>query len=318
MKSREWVAIPARLEQTVPEHLIGARADKIVAELAGVSREKARRLFEQGVNVDGTAVDPNQRVPGGVIDFPMPAEEPGTVAEEVDFAVRYEDPQLLVVDKPSGISVHPGAGRRTGTLASGLLHRYPDLEGIGQEGRWGIVHRLDQGTSGLLLVARTANAYDFLTGELAARRIHRSYLALVHGVPSMPTGTIDAPIGRDPLHPTRKKVVPEGRPARTHYKLVENLGTTSLLEIDLETGRTHQIRIHLSTIGHPVVGDRTYTRRADPVRMRRIFLHAARLAFTHPLTGAETIVESPLPDDLATTLEEVRRRFSPATGTVEP
>jgi 23S rRNA pseudouridine1911/1915/1917 synthase len=310
--------MPARREQTVPEHLIGARADKIVAELAGVSRDKARRLFEQGVTVDGTAVDPSQRVIGGSIDFPVPAEEMGTVAEDIAFEVRYEDPEILVVDKPSGISVHPGAGRRTGTLASGLLHRYPDLEGIGQEGRWGIVHRLDQGTSGLLLVARTAGAYDFLTEELAARRIHRSYLALVHGVPPMPTGTIDAPIGRDPSHPTRKKVVPEGRPARTHYRLKEDLGTTALLEVDLETGRTHQIRVHLSTIGHPVIGDRTYTRRADPVRMRRIFLHAARLAFAHPRTDAMTVVESPLPDDLATTLEELRRRFSPATVTVEP
>ena len=146
--------MPARLEQDVPAHLRGERADKIVAELAGVSREQARRLFEHGVKVDGTAVEPNKRVAGGSIDFPVPPEEIGTVAEEVDFEVSFEDSQVLVVDKPAGITVHPGAGRRTGTLASGLLHRYPDLEGIGQEGRWGIVHRLDQGTSGLLLVAQ--------------------------------------------------------------------------------------------------------------------------------------------------------------------
>jgi 23S rRNA pseudouridine1911/1915/1917 synthase len=310
--------MPARLERDVPAHLRGERADKIVAELAGVSREQARRLFDHGVNVDGTAVEPNKRVAGGSIDFPVPPEVIGTVAEEVDFEVSFEDSQVLVVDKPAGLTVHPGAGRRTGTLASGLLHRYPDLEGIGQEGRWGIVHRLDQGTSGLLLVARTAQSYEFLTAQLAARRIHRSYLALVHGVPAMPTGTIDAPIGRDPSHPTRKKVVPEGRPARTHYRLRENLGTTSLLEVELETGRTHQIRVHLNAIGHPVVGDRTYTRRTDPTPMRRIFLHASRLAFTHPLTGADIVVESALPDELVTTLEILRRRFSPATGTVEP
>jgi 23S rRNA pseudouridine1911/1915/1917 synthase len=306
-----------RLEHVIPDHLAGERADKIVAELAGISREKARRLFEDGVSVNGSRVDPNNRLAGGSIEFARPPAELGTVAEDVPFEVRWEDAHVLVVDKPAGIVVHPGAGRKTGTLASGLLHRYPELEGIGQEGRWGIVHRLDQGTSGLLLVARTAASFEFLTAEMAARRIHRSYLALVHGVPAMPTGTIDAPIGRDPVHPTRKKVVPDGRPARTHYRVKEDFGKTSLLEVDLETGRTHQIRVHLATIGHPVVGDRSYTRRADPVRVKRIFLHAARLAFNHPVTGIEIVVESPLPADLAASLENMRRVFPPTVGTVE-
>ncbi|HKY48119.1 MAG TPA: RluA family pseudouridine synthase [Acidimicrobiia bacterium] len=307
----------SRLEQVIPDRLAGERADKIVAELAGVSREKARRLFEQGVTVDGSPVDPNHRISGGSIEFARPVADIGTVAEDVPFDVRWEDEAVLVIDKPAGIVVHPGAGRKTGTLASGLLHRYPELEGIGQEGRWGIVHRLDQGTSGLLLVARTAGSFEFLTAEMAARRIHRSYLALVHGVPAMPTGTIDAPIGRDPVHPTRKKVVPDGRSARTHYRVKEEFGKTSLLEVDLETGRTHQIRVHLSTIGHPVVGDRSYTRRADPVRVKRIFLHAARIVFNHPVTGAEIIVESPLPADLVAALESIRRVFPPTVGTVE-
>jgi 23S rRNA pseudouridine1911/1915/1917 synthase len=307
----------SRLEQVIPDRLAGERADKIVAELAGVSREKARRLFEEGVTVNGSPVDPNNRISGGSIEFARPVAELGTVAEDVAFEVRWEDAHVLVVDKPAGIVVHPGAGRKTGTLASGLLHRYPELEGIGQEGRWGIVHRLDQGTSGLLLVARTAASFEFLTVEMAARRIHRSYLALVHGVPAMPTGTIDAPIGRDPVHPTRKKVVPDGRSARTHYRVRESFGSASLLEVDLETGRTHQIRVHLATIGHPVVGDRSYTRRADPVRVKRIFLHAARIVFNHPVTGAETIVESPLPPDLVASLESVRRVFPPTIGTVE-
>ena len=307
----------SRLEQVIPDRLAGERADKIVAELAGVSREKARRLFEEGVTVNGSPVDPNNRISGGSIEFARPVAELGTVAEDVPFEVRWEDAHVLVVDKPAGIVVHPGAGRKTGTLASGLLHRYPELEGIGQEGRWGIVHRLDQGTSGLLLVARTAASFEFLTVEMAARRIHRSYLALVHGVPAMPTGTIDAPIGRDPVHPTRKKVVPDGRSARTHYRVRESFGSASLLEVDLETGRTHQIRVHLATIGHPVVGDRSYTRRADPVRVKRIFLHASRIVFNHPVTGAETIVESPLPPDLVASLESVRRVFPPTVGTVE-
>jgi 23S rRNA pseudouridine1911/1915/1917 synthase len=307
----------SRLEQVIPDRLAGERADKIVAELAGVSREKARRLFAEGVTVNGSPVDPNNRISGGSIEFARPVAELGTVAEDVPFEVRWEDAHVLVIDKPAGIVVHPGAGRKTGTLASGLLHRYPELEGIGQEGRWGIVHRLDQGTSGLLLVARTAASFEFLTVEMAARRIHRSYLALVHGVPAMPTGTIDAPIGRDPVHPTRKKVVPDGRSARTHYRVRESFGSASLLEVDLETGRTHQIRVHLATIGHPVVGDRSYTRRADPVRVKRIFLHAARIVFNHPVTGAETIVESPLPPDLVASLESVRRVFPPTVGTVE-
>jgi 23S rRNA pseudouridine1911/1915/1917 synthase len=305
-----------RIEQVIPERLAGERADKIVAELAGVSREKARRLFEQGVAVDGNSVDPNNRITGGSIDFPAPADEIGTVAEDVAFQVRYEDPHLFVIDKPAGIVVHPGAGRTTGTLAAGLLHRYPELEGIGQVGRWGIVHRLDQGTSGLLLVARTADSYSFLVAELAARRVHRSYLALVHGVPAMPTGTIDAPIGRDPAHPTRKKVAQGGRPARTHYRLKEDFGKTSLLEVDLETGRTHQIRVHLTAIDHPVVGDRMYTRRPDPIKVRRIFLHATRIAFNHPASGQEMSIESPLPADLLTSLEELRRAFPPTIGTV--
>ena len=307
----------SRLEQVIPDRLAGERADKIVAELAGISREKARRLFEKGVTVNGSPVDPNNRISGGSIEFARPIAETGTVAEDVPFEVPWEDAHVLVVDKPAGIVVHPGAGRKTGTLASGLLHRYPELEGIGQEGRWGIVHRLDQGTSGLLLVARTAASFEFLTAEMAARRIHRSYLALVHGVPAMPTGTIDAPIGRDPVHPTRKKVVPDGRSARTHYRVKEDFGKTSLLEVDLETGRTHQIRVHLSTIGHPVVGDRSYTRRADPVRVKRIFLHAARIVFNHPVTGAATTVESQLPADLVASLESMRRVFPPTVGTVE-
>ncbi len=307
-----------RIEQVIPDHLIGERADKIVAELAGVSREKARRLFEQGVNVDGSPVDPNNRIGGGSIDFPPPPEEIGMVAEDVAFQVHFEDPHLLVVDKPAGVVVHPGAGRTTGTLAAGLLHRYPELEGIGQPGRWGIVHRLDQGTSGLLLVARTAESYSFLTAELAARKVHRSYLALVHGVPTMPTGTIDAPIGRDPVHPTRKRVAPDGRPARTHYRVKEDFGKVSLLEVDLETGRTHQIRVHLTAIDHPVVGDRTYTRRPDPIKMRRIFLHATRIVFNHPASGQEMTIESPLPADLSASLEELRRTFPSTIGTVEP
>jgi 23S rRNA pseudouridine1911/1915/1917 synthase len=305
-----------RIRRDIPEYLKGERADKVVAELAGVSRVRARGLFDLGVTIDGAAVDPKTRLEGGVIEFPIPPQKQVAEPESVPFGVRYEDDDLIVVDKPAGLVVHPGAGRIAGTLAAGLMHRYPDLVGVGQEGRWGIVHRLDQGTSGLMVVARNQDTYAKLASDMAARRIHRSYLCLVHGVPSMPTGTVDAPIGRDPQHPTRKKVVADGRPARTHYRVVSEHGVAALLEVELETGRTHQIRVHLAAIGHPVVGDRAYSRRVDPVAVTRIFLHAARLQFVHPRTGEEIVVESPLPEDLSASLTELVSLYPTAPDTV--
>lgn len=307
-----------RLRLEIPEHLRGERADKVVAELAGVSRLAARSAFVDGVKVDDVPVEPKTRIEGGIIEFSAPAPAAIQGPEQVSFGVRYEDDDVVVVDKPAGIVVHPGAGRKSGTLAAGLVHRYPDLAGVGQEGRWGIVHRLDQGTSGLLVVARNQEAFTWLTSELAARRIHRTYLALVHGVPSMPTGTVDAPIGRDPQLPTRKKVMPDGRPARTHYRTLSEHQVAALLEVELETGRTHQIRVHLAAIGHPVVGDRTYSRRRDPIPVKRIFLHSARLRFIHPRTREELSVESPLPDDLVVALEELVKLYPTRPDTVMP
>lgn len=308
--------MPELVRREIPNHLSGERADKVVAELAGVSRVRARAVFDKGVRVDGRAVEPKTRVTKGVIEFSSLPPELGTLAEDVPFAVRYEDEDLLVVDKPAGVVVHPGAGRPAGTLLGGLLLRYPDVRGVGQEGRWGIVHRLDQGTSGLMLVARNQFAYTQLTSDLAARRVHRTYLCLVHGVPAMPTGTVDAPIGRDPMHPTRKKVVADGRPARTHYRVLSSHGVASLLSVELETGRTHQIRVHLAAIGHPVVGDRVYSRRIDPIPVSRIFLHAAGLRFLHPRTREEVYVESPLPDVLQDSLTELVNLYPGGTDTV--
>lgn len=282
----------------IPPELVGERADKIVATLAGVSRQTARALFATGVVVDSRPVAPDQRISGREIEFEQPARAPILEPEAVPFQVRYEDEYLLVVDKPAGVVVHPGAGRESRTLAAGLLMLYPELEGIGGDRRAGLVHRLDKETSGLLLVARSEEVHGRLVKELSARRIHRQYLALVHGEMEMPTGTIDAPISRDPTRPTRQKVSPEGRPSRTHYRVRWQGEGLALLEVDLETGRTHQIRVHLAAIGHPVAGDRAYSRHGSAKGLRRMFLHAARLRFRHPVTEIELTVDSPLPAEL--------------------
>jgi 23S rRNA pseudouridine1911/1915/1917 synthase len=227
--------------------------------------------------------------------------------EDVPFDVLYEDSGLLIVDKPAGVVVHPGSGRKMGTLAAGLLYRYPDLEGVGQADRWGLVHRLDRDTSGALIVARTADTYESLSRMIRDRAVKRVYTTLVHGLFGSPTGMIDAPIGRDPSRPTRRAVVPGGKDARTHYEVSADypVADCSLLTVRLETGRTHQIRVHLEAIDHPVVGDHTYSRRTTTVRPPRIFLHAASVEFPHPVTGVPVSAVSPLPPDLAAVLEEL-------------
>lgn len=289
----------------VPVFLDGERADKVVAVLGGVSRAIARQIVDEGgVRVDGEPITPRRRLSSGdTIEFELPAVAELLSAEDVDFTVRYEDDHLVVIDKPAGLVVHPGAGRTVGTLASGLLHRYPEIRGVGEDPRWGIVHRLDKDTSGLLVVARTQAAHKALSKMIAAHEVERGYSALVDGIFDAPRGTIDAPIGPDPAKPTRRVVTPFGRPARTHYRRVQEWADegVSLLEVQLETGRTHQIRVHLAAIGHPVIGDRWYGKPAR-VDSPRVFLHAARLAFDHPITGVRVEVESPLPADLRAVL----------------
>ncbi len=289
----------------VPVFLDGERADKVVAVLGGVSRAIARQIVDQGgVRVDGEPITPRRRLSSGdTIEFELPDIAELLSAEDVDFTARYEDEHLVVVDKPAGLVVHPGAGRTVGTLASGLLHRYPEIRGVGEDPRWGIVHRLDKDTSGLLVVARTQTAHKALSKMIAAHEVERGYKALVDGIFDAPRGTIDAPIGPDPAKPTRRVVTPFGRPARTHYRRVQEWDTeaVTLLDVQLETGRTHQIRVHLAAIGHPVIGDRWYGKPAR-VDSPRVFLHAARLAFDHPITGTRVEVESPLPADLRAVL----------------
>lgn len=282
----------------------GVRLDRTLAVLGGMSRAAARRAVESGeVLVAGQPADRSTapRV-GDVIDYPVPPREEAFVPAAVEFAVVADLGDLLVVDKPAGVVVHPGSGNKEGTLAHGLAHRYPELERLGSEYRWGLVHRLDRDTSGLLLVARTAAMHRYLQNQLRKRKVGRTYVALVAGSLDAATGTIEAPIGRDPLRPTRMAIVREGRPARTHYQRLAVWPDCTLVEVRLDTGRTHQIRVHLSSIGNGLIGDPTYgpgeDHRADP---GRVWLHARRLRFTLP-DGTQHEVESDLPADLVESL----------------
>jgi len=296
----------------VPALLDGVRVDRAVAMLSGLSRSAATALVGEGrVVVDGRVVTDRSTAltSGATLVVALPDQVPATVAPEagVAFDVVFEDDQVVVVDKPAGLVVHPGAGRRRGTLVAGLLERFPDIAdlaaaGVGDVDRPGIVHRIDKPTSGLLVVARTEAAFGSLSAQLAARTVERRYLALVSGQVEEERGVIDAPIGRSARTPTRMAVSAHGREARTGYVVrARTAAGDTLLELTLETGRTHQIRVHLAAIGHPVVGDDRYGRRTSPSPLPpgRLFLHAAVLGFEHPGTGAHVRWESPLPPDLA-------------------
>ncbi len=299
----------------VPADLDGERLDRVVAIMAEASRAQARELIETGgVTVDGkTTETPALRVKAGVeLGMAPVAVAAPLQAEEVAFSVAWEDEHLAVIDKPAGIVTHPGAGNQAGTLAGGLIHRWPEVEGVGEADRWGIVHRLDKGTSGLLVIAKTTPALEGLRLLIKQRQIGRTYLALVQGPMAIETGTVDAPIGRDPSRPMRRRVHPAGRAARTHYQQLAAWPEHALLNVELETGRTHQIRVHLTAIDHPVVGDRTYDATAkDPADPGRVWLHSWKLAFDHPITGEAISCESPLPEDLAESLSALGE---PETG----
>ncbi len=289
----------------VPPEFDGVRIDRTLAVLAELSRSQSRAMIDAGEVLLNATPATKATVPrvGDTLEYPVPPVEGPLVPEPVEFAVAVEERDVIVVDKPAGLVVHPGAGNQLGTLAHGLAYRYPELAQLGSKHRWGLVHRLDRDTSGLLLVARTAEMHEFLQRELKQRNIGRTYLALAAGELPAATGTIEAPIGRDPLRPTRMAIVTDGRPARTHYRRLAEWGDCSLLEIELETGRTHQIRVHLSSIGHGIVGDPLYGDvAAGPGNAGRVWLHALRLRFPMP-DGSERSVESPLPADLVASLE---------------
>lgn len=293
--------------ERIPEALAGERLDRVVALLTGLSRTDAAAVVAAGgAQVNGrpcTArahrLDAGDELvarwtPAGSVEAPV--ADPA-----VSLTVVHEDADLVVVDKPAGLVVHPGAGHQAGTLVHGLLARYPELASVGDPQRPGIVHRLDRQTSGLLMVARTPAAHDALVGQLAARSAHRRYVALVWGTPETDRGTVDAPVGRSVRDPTRMAVTERGRPAVTHYEVERRYRepvAVSRLSCRLETGRTHQIRVHLRSIGHPVVGDDRYGGARSSLPVPRVLLHAAELGLRHPRTGQALTFASPMPADL--------------------
>ena len=293
---------------TLPPDAAGQRFDVALARaLPQFSRARLRAWIDEGrVTQDGRSALPTRKVRGGeavVVRATLSPQETDLVPEAIALAVVFEDDALLVIDKPAGLVVHPGAGNWAGTLANALLHRVPQLATVP---RAGIVHRLDKDTSGLMVVAKTLTSHTALVRQLQARSVTREYLALAGG--DLARGdTVDAPIGRHPTRRTTMAVVATGKPARTHFEVLERFGKATLLRCRLETGRTHQIRVHLASLGHPLVGDPAYGRKG-PIPFGRQALHAARLALEHPLSRRTLAWESPLPADFAALLASLRGR----------
>lgn len=304
------------LTVVVPAVLAGERVDRGVAMVSGCTRSEASGLIAVGaVWLDGAVVTkPSQRLDtDGVLILtvdPHRAPEPLRADDTVEFEVVFADDDIIVVDKPAGLVVHPGPGHEGSTLVHGLLARFPDLDPeqgavVGEAHRPGLVHRLDRGTSGLMVVARTPDAHADLVDQLSTHAVERVYSALVWGNPEHDHVVVDAPIGRSRRNPLRMTVAADGRPARTHVTVDERFDEPrqlALLTCELETGRTHQIRVHLDSIGHPVVGDDLYGPRRDVLPLARPFLHARRLEFVHPGSGEPVAFESPLPPDLSSVL----------------
>ena len=298
----------------VPDGANHQRADRFVADVAGLSRSYVQRLISDGrLTHDGAALKANTLVGAGyVLDLDVPpAVKLELAGESIPLVIAYEDADLLVVNKPAGLVVHPSPGHDSGTLVNALLGRAEGAEygGIAGVRRPGIVHRLDRDTSGLLMVAKSDVAQASLMAQLKARRVKKTYLALVHGAVSAAVGRIEAPIGRDPKFRTRMAVVNDGRASTTGYRVRERFAGWTLLEVDLITGRTHQIRVHLEAIGHPIAGDPVYgtgTSRRGPDGLQRLFLHAWRLEFSSPTRGDLIRVTAELPDELEAPLAGLR------------
>ncbi|MFM7047137.1 MAG: RluA family pseudouridine synthase [Actinomycetota bacterium] len=297
-----------RVTETIPASLADVRIDRVVSLIADVSRSAAAALIEAGaVTLDGVVVTAGkEKVENGqtiTVDITK-ASGPELPAPDssVMLDVVHIDDDVIVVNKPAGLVVHPGAGNKAGTMVNYLLAAYPEIANVGDPMRPGIVHRLDAGTTGLIAVARTQQAYESLVEQLTLRSVTRVYSVIVWGIPASLNGVIDAPIGRDQRDPTRMAVVVDGRPSRTHYAVERSFHEpkeASLVECRLETGRTHQIRVHLASIGHPVVGDAQYGGVRAGLRAGRPMLHARELAFDHPRTGERSSFSTPAPADFA-------------------
>ncbi len=300
-----------RIEEEIPQALNGQRVDRVVSFVTGLSRRSAADSVESGrvvVNGQVVAKVSTKVATGDRIEIETVEEQDLLVADSsIPVTVAYEDEHVVVVDKQAGLVVHPGAGTDSGTLVHGLLARYPALIELRElddpPDRPGIVHRLDRGTSGLLMVARTAEAKASLAAQLRRREVSRRYLALLDGHVEAESGVIDAPLGRSPRSPTIRTVVTDGKPARTHYEVLARYvePAATLVDVRLETGRTHQIRAHFTAVGHNVVGDRQYGD-DDVLELGRPFLHARQLGFEHPASGQWLEFESALPEPLGPAL----------------
>ncbi len=305
---------PGSRRVPVPDGLDGERLDAALARMFGLSRAQAADLIATGaVLVDGRLAAKSDRMPAGewldVTLPPPPTPAPAALEPVPGLIVRYEDADIIVVDKPAGVAAHPTPGWTGPTVLQGLQAAGHQVATSGAAERQGIVHRLDAGTTGVMVVAKSEHAYSALKQAFRARAVDKRYHALVQGHPDPLRGTIDAPIGRHPAGDGRFAVVADGRPAVTHYDAVEAFRAASLLDVGLETGRTHQIRVHMAAVRHPCVGDRLYG--ADPALARRLglrrqWLHAVTLSFAHPADGRRVEFTSPYPADLAAALEALR------------
>lgn len=292
----------------------GQRLDKaLVTAVSELTRTQVQRLIKEGqITVDGHAVKQNYKLAGGeTVRIVLPeVVETELVAEDIPLDIRYEDDDMIIVNKPAGMVVHPSIGHESGTLVNAILHHCPDLDGVGGERRPGIVHRLDMDTSGLIVVAKNDRALQYLQAQFKERTVDKLYLALVEGQVNPPEALIDAPIGRDPKQRKKMAVIPthysaKSRPAQTYYQTKTSFDDHTLLQCTLYTGRTHQIRVHLNYIGYPIVGDTVYGRRKQSIRLNRQFLHAEQLTLKRPSDNEPVFCTAELPLKLQTVLDQL-------------